>query len=317
MSIRTVVLNGYKMNYDGNLDYSILSDEVVVYDDTTPDQFLERIQGFDVVVTKEMPVTAEMIAQIPENIHLICEAGTGYNNIDIKAARERDITVCNVAGYSSHRVAHTAIMMILNLSSSIRKQMDMLSKGDYSNFTNCLQVSHTEVNYKTLGVIGPGAIGRQVMNVAVALGMDVLAWDVVDHPDEPGIRYVSMDELLANSDYITLHCPLLDSTRHIINEETIAKMKDGVYIVNCSRGPLIDEKALIAALQSGKVKGAGLDVLEQEPPALDNPLLTMDNVVLTPHMGWQGLETRQRLVGIVKGNIEGFFAGNPVNVVNK
>ncbi len=316
MGIKTVVLNGFKMNYDGNLDYDTLSDEVVVYDDTTADEFVERIQGFDIIVTKEMPVTAEMIAQIPKNIHLICEAGTGYNNIDIKAARERGITVCNVAGYSSHRVAHTAIMMLLNLSSSIRKQMDMISKGDYSNFTKHLQVSHTEVNDKTLGIIGPGAIGRQVMNVALALGMNVLAWDVVEHPDEPGVRYVSLDELLAGSDYISLHCPLLESTKHIINEASIAKMKDGVYIINCSRGPLVDEKALIAALQSGKVKGAGLDVLEQEPPEADNPLLTMDNVILTPHMGWQGLETRQRLLSILKGNIDSYLAGNPVNVVN-
>ena len=316
MNKKTVVLNAAKMNYDGNLDFSILSDDVTVYDDTTPDQLLERIQGAGVVVTKEMPVSGDLIRQFPDSVKIICEAGTGYNNIDLAAAREKGIIVCNVPSYSSERVAHTAIMMILNLSSTMQTQMKMLAKGDHSNFTKHLQVPHVEVNGKTLGIIGAGNIGRAVIKIAKALDMDILVYTRTPREDSDGIRYVDLDTLLANSDYISLHCPLTPQTRHIINKETLSKMKPSAFLVNTSRGALVDEPALIEALQNGVIAGAALDVQETEPPADDNPLYTLDNVILTPHMGWKGLETRQRLVSILDGNIKAFFAGNPRNVVS-
>ena len=316
MNKKTVVLNAAKMNYDGNLDFSILSDDVTVYDDTTPEQLLERIQGAGVVVTKEMPVSGDLIRQFPDSVKIICEAGTGYNNIDLAAAREKGIIVCNVPSYSSERVAHTAIMMILNLSSTMQTQMKMLAKGDHSNFTKHLQVPHVEVNGKTLGIIGAGNIGRAVIKIAKALDMDILVYTRTPREDSDGIRYVDLDTLLANSDYISLHCPLTPQTRHIINKETLSKMKPSAFLVNTSRGALVDEPALIEALQIGVIAGAALDVQETEPPAEDNPLYTLDNVILTPHMGWKGLETRQRLVSILDGNIKAFFAGNPRNVVS-
>ena len=316
MNKKTVVLNAAKMNYDGNLDFSILSDDVTVYDDTTPEQLLERIQGTGVVVTKEMPVSGDLIRQFPDSVKIICEAGTGYNNIDLAAAREKGIIVCNVPSYSSERVAHTAIMMILNLSSTMQTQMKMLAKGDHSNFTKHLQVPHVEVNGKTLGIIGAGNIGRAVIKIAKALDMDILVYTRTPREDSDGIRYVDLDTLLANSDYISLHCPLTPQTRHIINKETLSKMKPSAFLVNTSRGALVDEPALIEALQNGVIAGAALDVQETEPPADDNPLYTLDNVILTPHMGWKGLETRQRLVSILDGNIKAFFAGNPRNVVS-
>lgn len=316
MNKKTVVLNAAKMNYDGNLDFSILSDDVTVYDDTTPEQLLERIQGTGVVVTKEMPVSGDLIRQFPDSVKIICEAGTGYNNIDLAAAREKGIIVCNVPSYSSERVAHTAIMMILNLSSTMQTQMKMLAKGDHSNFTKHLQVPHVEVNGKTLGIIGAGNIGRAVIKIAKALDMDILVYTRTPREDSDGIRYVDLDTLLANSDYISLHCPLTPQTRHIINKETLSKMKPSAFLVNTSRGALVDEPALIEALQNGVIAGAALDVQETEPPAEDNPLYTLDNVILTPHMGWKGLETRQRLVSILDGNIKAFFAGNPRNVVS-
>ena len=316
MNKKTVVLNAAKMNYDGNLDFSILSDDVTVYDDTTPEQLLERIQGAGVVVTKEMPVSGDLIRQFPDSVKIICEAGTGYNNIDLAAAREKGIIVCNVPSYSSERVAHTAIMMILNLSSTMQTQMKMLAKGDHSNFTKHLQVPHVEVNGKTLGIIGAGNIGRAVIKIAKALDMDILVYTRTPREDSDGIRYVDLDTLLANSDYISLHCPLTPQTRHIINKETLSKMKPSAFLVNTSRGALVDEPALIEALQNGVIAGAALDVQETEPPADDNPLYTLDNVILTPHMGWKGLETRQRLVSILDGNIKAFFAGNPRNVVS-
>ncbi|MBQ2425932.1 MAG: D-2-hydroxyacid dehydrogenase [Lachnospiraceae bacterium] len=316
MNKKTVVLNAAKMNYDGNLDFSILSDDVTVYDDTTPEQLLERIQSAGVVVTKEMPVSGDLIRQFPDSVKIICEAGTGYNNIDLAAAREKGIIVCNVPSYSSERVAHTAIMMILNLSSTMQTQMKMLAKGDHSNFTKHLQVPHVEVNGKTLGIIGAGNIGRAVIKIAKALDMDILVYTRTPREDSDGIRYVDLDTLLANSDYISLHCPLTPQTRHIINKETLSKMKPSAFLVNTSRGALVDEPALIEALQNGVIAGAALDVQETEPPAEDNPLYTLDNVILTPHMGWKGLETRQRLVSILDGNIKAFFAENPRNVVS-
>lgn len=316
MSAKTVVLNAAKMNFDGKLDFSVLSDEVVLYDDTLPEQVLERVQGADIVVTKEMPVSGEIISQFPASVRMINEAGTGYNNLDIDAARKKGITVCNIPAYSTERVAHTAIMLLLNLSSSMQMQMRMLERGDRSNFTEHLQVSHTEVNGKTLGVIGAGRIGREVMKIARALGMEILVYTRTPREDSDHIRYCSLGEVLAGCDYLTLHCPLTPQTRHIIGADAIAQMKRTACIINTARGALIDEKALISALQEGRLAGAGLDVQETEPPAPDSPLYTMENVILTPHMGWKGLETRQRLVDILSANIHAFLDGHPQNVVS-
>lgn len=317
MSERVVVVNAGKMNYDHALDFSILSNDVQVYDNSTNEELIERIQEARVVVTKELPVTAELLSQFPDTVKLIVEAGTGYNNIDLDAAKERGITVCNIPAYSTERVAHTVIMMILNFASTMQKQIGMLAKGDRSNFTKYLQVSHTEVNGKTLGVVGAGHIGMEVIKVAKALGMNILIHTRTPKADGDGVRYVSLDELLENSDYITLHCPLNDQTKHMINKETIAKMKPNAVIVNTGRGPLINEADLCEALAAKRIAGAGLDVQEVEPPAEDSPLYTLDNVIITPHMGWKGLETRQRLVGIIRDNVQAFFKGEPINVVSK
>ena len=317
MSERVVVVNASKMNYDHALDFSVLSSDVQVYDDSTNAELIERIQGARVVVTKELPVGADLLSQFPDTVKLIVEAGTGYNNIDLNAAKERGITVCNIPAYSTERVAHTVIMMILNFASTMQKQIGMLAKGDRSNFTQHLQVSHTEVNGKTLGVVGAGHIGMEVIKVAKALGMNILVHTRTPKADGDGIRYVSLDELLENSDYITLHCPLNDQTKHMINKEAISKMKTSAVIVNTGRGPLINEADLCEALAAKRIAGAGLDVQEVEPPAEDSPLYTLDNVIITPHMGWKGLETRQRLVSIIRDNVQAFFKGEPINVVSK
>ena len=316
MDHKTVVFNEAKMNFDGNLDFSVLSPEVVTYSDTTPDQFLERAADAEILVTKEMPVSREQILALPDSVKLICEAGTGYNNLDLDAAREKGITVCNIPAYSSERVAHTAIMMILNLSSTMQAQMKMLANGNHDNFTKNLQVPHVEVNGKTLGIIGAGHIGKTVMKIAKALDMDILVYTRTPRADEDGVRYVDLETVLKNSDYVSLHCPLTPQTKHLINKETLALMKPTAFLINTSRGALIDEPALIEALEKHQIAGAGLDVQEVEPPKADNPLYTLDNVILTPHMGWKGLETRQRLVSILAGNVKGFLEGTPVNVVS-
>ncbi|MEE1113755.1 MAG: NAD(P)-dependent oxidoreductase [Eubacterium sp.] len=312
-----VVVNAGKMNFDGRLDFGVLSGNTIVYDDSTSEEVVQRVReaAADAVVTKELPVTAEMIGAFPESVRLIVEAGTGYNNIDLAAAKVKGITVCNIPAYSSKRVAQTAVMLMLNLASTMQVQIRMLERGDHSNFTRHLSVPHVELNGRTLGIVGAGNIGREVIRIARAMDMNVLIYQRHPGVDSDGIRYVPFETLLSESDFISLHCPLTAETRHLINAETIARMKKTAFLINTSRGALVDEPALIEALKTGRIAGAGLDVQESEPPAEDNPLYTMENVILTPHMGWKGMETRQRLVSIIAEDIHGFFGGEPVNVV--
>ncbi len=316
MSYKVVLINAFKMNYDHQLDFSQLGGMVYSFDDSTPDEFITRIQGADAVVTKEYPVPAELIKRFPDSVKLIVEAGTGYNNIDLEAARAKGITVCNIPAYSTERVAHTAIMFILNLASSMGAQIRSLAKGDHSNFTNYLAVPHLEVNGKTLGLVGYGHIAKEIIKVAQALGMHILVSTRTARQDSEGIHFVDFKTLLKESDYISLNCPLNDTTKHMINAEALKQMKATAFLINTGRGSLIDEKALIKALQEGTIAGAGLDVQEEEPPVSGNPLYAMENVILTPHMGWKGLETRQQLVRIIADDVKAFFKGQPINVVS-
>ena len=315
MNGTTVVLNAAKMNYDGRLDLTSLAPHVTIYEDSTPEQIPQRLQGCEIAVTKELPVPAELIARFPDSVKLICEAGTGYNNIDLAATRARGITVCNIPAYSAQRVAHTAIMLLLCLSSSMGAQIRMLERGDRSNFTRCLGLDHVEINGKTLGLIGAGSIGRAVMKIALALDMEVLVCSRTPRDYGPGVTCAGLEELLRRSDYVSLHCPLTAATWHLIGRDALALMKPTAFLINTARGALVDEAALIDALRAGTIAGAGLDVQETEPPAADNPLYAMENVILTPHMGWKGLETRQRLVSLLAENIAAYLAGRPVNVV--
>lgn len=316
MNDKTVVLNASLVNYDGNIDYSQIASEVVIYDETSEDKILERVEGFTIVVTKEMKVSGDIIRKFPDSVKMICEAGTGYNNIDLDAVREKGIMLCNIPAYSSERVAHTAILLILNLASSMQKQIRMLSEGNHDNFHKHLMVDHVELNGKTLGVIGYGNIAKEIIKVAQALGMKILVSTRTPRADEGEIHFTTNEEVLKQSDFISLNCPLNESTRHMINKETLAMMKPTAYLINTARGALIDEKELINALQNNVIAGAGLDVQEVEPLDDASPLYTMDNVIITPHMGWRGLETRQRLVSIIRDNISAFSKGQPINRVD-
>ena len=318
--MKTVFLNATKLDFDQKLDFSSVQalTELTNYDDTSNEQILERVQGQTVVITKEMTVGKDVISRFPDSVKLICEAGTGYNNIDIVAAREKGISVCNIPSYSTVAVAQLAMTFVLNLSASLPQQQSMLERKDFSNFTKFLQVPHFEVDGKTLGVIGAGAIGRESIKIGVALGMNVLVYDPFPKEwTEGNVKNASLEDVLRQSDFLTLHCPLMDSTRQIINKERIALMKPTAYIVNTSRGALIKEDDLIEALQQGRLAGAALDVQDPEPPALDNPLFAMDNVIMTPHIGWRRYESRQRLVDLIAENIKAFIDGKAVNVVNK
>lgn len=316
MKDTTVVLNAGLVDYDGKVDYSTVASDVVIYDETPEDLILERVQGCTIVVTKEMRVPGEIIAQFPDSVQMICEAGTGYNNIDLAAARAKGIAVCNIPAYSSERVAHTAILLILSLASSMQKQIRMLAEGNHDNFHKHLMVDHVEVNGKTLGLIGYGNIAKQTIVVAQALGMNVVVATRTPRPDADGVHFTTNDEVFRTSDFISLNCPLSDATRHLINEQTLALMKPSAYLINTARGALVDEQALIVALRNGTIAGAGLDVQEVEPLDDESPLYTMDNVIITPHMGWRGLETRQRLVRMIGDNIASFVSGEPINRVD-
>lgn len=317
--INTVFLNSARLDFDSKLDFSSITKltNVTKYNSSEADEILERAKDQNIVITKELPLGRDLISKFPASVKLICEAGTGYNNIDLDAAREKNITVCNIPGYSSEAVAQLVITFMLNLSSSMTQQQNMICEKNFDNFTKHLQVPHFELLNKTLGVIGAGAIGRQVMKVARALGMNILTYTRTPKTwDDPGIQSVSIEELLKKSDFITLHCPLTPNTRHLVNMDKLKLMKPTSFIINTARGAIIKETDLIEALQKGIIAGAALDVQDPEPPALINPLFAMKNVILTPHIGWKCIESRQRLIDLIASNIEAFIKENPINVVS-
>ncbi len=317
---KIVFLNAARIDFDSRLDFSSIEQTgtVIRHRDSAPEQVLERVAGQNIIITKEMPLTANLIEQFPSSVELICEAGTGYNNIDIAAARQKGISVCNIPSYSTGAVAQLVITFLLNWSISLTRQQVMIENRDFRNFGNRLAVPLFELQGKTLGLVGgSGAIGQAVARLARTLGMTVLVWSRSPGSwDDPGIRSVSLEELLRQSDAVSLHCPLTEETRHLIDKEKLQMMKPTALLINTARGPIIQELHLIEALQKGLIAGAALDVQDPEPPSQDNPLFTMDNVMLTPHIGWKREETRQRLIELTAENIAAFCQGAPVNVVN-
>lgn len=314
-----VFVNAAKLDFNKDLDFSPISGitKYTQYDDSTSDELLKRIKDQHIVITKEIPVGKDLINQFPSSVELICEAGTGYNNIDIAAARAKNIPVCNVPGYSSEAVAQLALTFILNLSSSLVKQQLMIKDKNFDNFTKHLQVPHFEVQGKTLGVIGGGAIGQQLIKVARCLGMKVIVCDPMPKPGvDPEVQFVCLEDLLKQSDFVSIHCPLTPETKHLMNKDRFKLMKPSAFIVNVARGPIIKETDLIDALRNKTIAGAGIDVQEVEPPSTDNPLFTLPNVIMTPHIGWKAFEARQRLIKLTARNIDAFLKGKPINVVN-
>lgn len=311
---KVVLINAGRLDFDKALDLSkiaAVADISRFESDATPEEILERVQGADIIISKEIPVPGEIISKFPASVRLIQEAGTGFNNVDLTAAKAKGVTVCNCPAYSSDAVAHLVFTLILNFSCSLVPQMRMLQKGNRDNFNKCLQVPHFELQGKTLGLIGgSGGIGSKVSDLAEALEMKVVLTSRSPRPNA-----LPLEELLRTSDFVSLHCPLNAETKHIINKDTLKLMKPTAYLINSGRGSLIKETDLIEALQNKVIAGAGLDVQETEPPAADNPLYELENVILTPHIGWKRLETRQRLMDIVADNIASFLQGKPVNVV--
>lgn len=317
-----VVLDGYTEN-PGDLSWAPLEElgTLTVYDRTPTDdgaEIVQRLAGAEIAVTNKTPISREVLEGCP-GLRCICVLATGYNVVDCAAARERGIPVCNVPAYGTAAVGQFAIAMLLEICHGVDHHSRTVHDGRWSACPDwCYwDTPQIELDGKTMGIIGFGRIGQQTGRIARAIGMSILAFDRYETASGREIAaYVELDELLARSDVVALHCPLFPETTGIINKDTIAKMKDGVIILNNSRGPLIVEQDLAAALRSGKVYAAGLDVVSTEPIRSDNPLLTAPNCIITPHISWASRESRQRIMGRTVDNVRAFLQGKPENVVN-
>ena len=315
-----VILDGHALN-PGDLSWDCLKQfgTVTVYD-RTPDRTtaISRIRQADIITTNKVPIDAFMMDTCP-SVKLICCLSTGYNVVDIAAAKERGIPVCNVPAYSTEAVAQFTIGLLLELCHRIGHHDHAVHQGRWASHPDfCFwDTPQMELAGKTIGIIGFGRIGQTVGKIANALGMNVLAFSRTKKLEAATIRqYVELDTLLTQSDVISLHCPLFPETENLINATAIAKMKDGAILLNTARGPIIDEAAVADALRIGKLRGAAMDVVSVEPIDPRNPLLTAPNCIITPHMAWSPLETRQRILDTTVKSICGFLAGAPVNVVN-
>ena len=317
--MRIVVLDGYTEN-PGDLsweDFEALG-ELTVYDRTPVEQITERIGTAEAVIVNKTPITEATMAACP-GIRYIGVLATGYNVIDVAAAKQRGIIVTNIPSYGTWAVGQFAIALLLEICHHVAHHDQAVHAGRWSTNPDWCFWDYPliELAGKTMGIIGFGRIGQVTGRIAKAMGMEVLAYD--KHQTEAGkeiAEYTGLDELLGKADVISLHCPLFVDTEGIINGETIKKMKDGVIILNNSRGQLIVEEDLAEALKSGKVYAAGLDVVRTEPILPDNPLLNAPNCLITPHISWAPKESRGRLMKIAADNLKSFIAGTPINVVN-
>lgn len=315
-----VVLDGYTTN-PGDLDWGFLKQfgDCTIYDRTPRALTVERAKNAEIIVTNKVALDREILEQLPK-LRFIELLSTGYNVIDCGYAKERGIPVCNIPAYSTDAVAQLVFAFLLAFCNRVTLHDEAVRAGEWANCPDfCFWKSNlAELGGKTLGIIGFGRIGQRVSELAAAFGMQVRAY--TPHPKEtgpgPGFAWVSLEEVLAASDFITLHCPLTPQTERMVNADFLRKMKPSAYLINTSRGPVVDETALAHALNTGLIAGAGVDVLSTEPAQACNPLLTARNCLITPHIAWAGYETRDRLLRICKANFEAFFAGEPIHVVN-
>ena len=317
---KIVVLDGYTEN-PGDLSWEGLSEfgELTVYDRTSEDQIISRIGDAEYVYTNKTPISKEAMEACP-NLKFIGVLATGYNVVDVKAAGDRGIAVCNVPTYGTMSVAQYSIALLLEVCHHIGHHSRTVMDGKWANSKDWCYWDYPliELEGKSIGIIGFGRIGRQEARIANALGMKVYAND--PHPTEDGrqlAEYLELDELFAKSDIVSLHCNLTKGNEGLINKSNIAKMKDGVILINNARGQLVNEQDLADALNSGKVAAAGLDVVSTEPIKADNPLLKAKNCIITPHISWAAKESRQRIMDTSVQNLRCFVAGEPQNVVNR
>lgn len=320
--MKIVVLDGYTLN-PGDLDWNDLESlgELTVYDRTDNSnisEIIDRIGDAEIVFTNKTLITEEVVKAC-DNMRFIGVLATGYNVVDVKAAAANNVTVCNIPTYGTDAVAQFAIGLLLELCHHIGAHDEAVKNGEWTqNDDWCFwKYPLVELAGKTMGIIGFGRIGQRTGAIAQALGMSVLAYDVNRNYEleSDTLKYADIEEVLQQSDVIVLHCPLFPETNGIINKENIAKMKDGVFIINNSRGPLVVESDLREALDSGKVGGAAVDVTSTEPIKMDNPLIGAKNIIITPHISWAPKESRKRLMDIAVDNLKAFLNGSAINTV--
>lgn len=317
--MKIVVLDGQGVN-PGDISWNRIEElgELTVYPRTAPEEVLQHVGNAEIALTNKTVFDADIIAQL-KNTKYIGVLATGYNVVDTKAARERGIVVTNIPAYSTDSVAQMVFAHLLNVSNHVDHYAEETRNGVWSR---CLDFCYWntplfELAGKTLGIVGLGHIGMKVAQIAQAFGMNVLAY-TSKSPDQlpEWIRKTTLDGLLGASDVVSLHCPLTDTTRELMNSASIEKMRDGAILINTGRGPLVNEADVADALASGKLDAYCADVLSSEPPSASNPLIGVPNAFITPHVAWATLEARLRLMDIAVCNIKSFLAGSPTNVVN-
>lgn len=318
--MKIVVLDGYPGN-PGDLSWEELKQlgDCTIYDNTSPEQMIERAKDAEIVLTNKVCIREADFNQLP-NLKYIGVLATGYNIIDIDAAKAHGVVVTNVPAYSSNSVAQMVFAHILNISLRVQHYTDEVrqgawSKSEYFSYQNTPLI---ELHNKKIGIIGLGHIGMKVARIAIGMGMEVFAYTSKSHFQlTPEIHKIELDELFRTCDIVTLHCPLTPQTQNLVNAERLATMKPTAILINTSRGQVVDEQALADALNKGTIHAAGIDVMEQEPPKANNPLLTARNCFITPHIAWATKEARERLMQITIDNLQAFLNEQPVNVVNK
>ncbi|MDR0496036.1 MAG: D-2-hydroxyacid dehydrogenase [Treponema sp.] len=317
--MQIVILDGFALN-SGDLSWKGFGDlgELTVYDRTAADDTVKRIAGAEIILTNKTVISAEILRASPA-LKYIGVLATGYNVVDIEAARKQNVVVTNIPGYSTASVAQTVFALLLEIC---------LRTGDHNNAVHEGRwISSKDFSFrdyplldlagKTLGIIGLGSIGKAVARIAKAFGMETIAYSRSQSEEGKALAaYVNLDELFGRSDIISLHCPATPETTGIINKNSFAKMKDGVILINTARGTLVIEEDLAAALNGGKLYAAGLDVISAEPMKADNPLVKVKNCIMTPHFAWATMDSRKRLMEIAVTNLKEFLQGKPVNVVS-
>lgn len=314
-----VILDGYTAN-PGDLSWGSLKElgEVTVYERTRREEIAGRAADADIVLTNKVVMDREMMALLPR-LKYIGVLATGFNVVDIEAARERDIIVTNVPAYSTESVAQTVFAHLLTVTNRTEHYAEQNRQGRWAeNRDFCYwDTELTELAGKTMGIVGLGHIGRRVAEIALAFGMQVKAMTSKKAEELPaGIQKAELQSLLASSDVVSLHCPLTEGTRHLIHRETLRLMKPSAILINTGRGPLVDDEALAKALNEGRLRAYCADVVTEEPPKADHPLLHAPNAFITPHIAWATVEARKRLLQTAIGNVEAFVNGHPVNVVS-
>jgi len=303
-------------NNDISLDVFKQFGNLTLIDYVEPSKVAETIKDADIVLCNKTPLTAENMKDA-KNLKFVGILATGYNNIDIEYAKSRGITVCNAGGYSTNSVAQHTFALLLELINKVSIYNKEVNEGRWMNNRIFTFFDHEiiELAGKTMGLVGCGNIGINVAKIANAYNMKVLVYTRSGGKDTDMVKYVDFDTLLKESDIVSLHCPLNEQSKNLFNDETFAKMKDGAFFINTARGPIVNELSLKKALETGKLRGAGIDVLEIEPMKKDSPLLNVKNLIITPHVAWAPKETRQRLVDLVADNVKCYLEGKPQNVI--